>query len=149
MKETVTATGSVLIKKVDISGAIVSEALHNLVVTGGKKLLAKLLGGVSTQKINQIVFGTGTAATTASMSALTATTGPAYPITCTYPLDSVVESSVMFKASMAPGDGNGNTFTEMGLTTANGILFSRVLLSAPIAKTAEYALDVEWTISFQ
>jgi hypothetical protein len=145
MQEEVKICGVVTIKTTNAEGLVVAEDHHNMVVTAGKNLLAKRLAGDSTQNITKIVFGTGSTAAAITDTAMVSPSSPAYNISYTYPSS----TSVRFTASMAHGEGNGNSFTEMGLTTAAGVLFSRLVLQAPVVKTSEYALDIDWTISFQ
>lgn len=145
MEESIKVSGEVRFTKKFADGRIELGIFKNLVVTVGKSLLAKRLAGDSTEYITKLVFGTGSTAANVTDTALVSPSSPAYNVTFAYP----AANSVKFVASMAPGEGNGNTFTEMGLMTAAGTLFSRLVLQTPVVKTSEYALDIEWTISFQ
>lgn len=120
----------------------------NLIVNGGKTLMAKLLGGDASYKnlehITKIAWGTdGTAAAATQTSLLAEQFEKA--VTVDYP----AFNQVRFTATMEGAEGGSYTYQEVGLKSdATEILFSRKVISS-INKSSAYKIQVEWTISFQ
>lgn len=115
----------------------------NLIVSGAKNQLARLVGGNGTNRhINRIGFGTGTAAAAPTNTALTAAyvknvTSVEYPAT----------GQVRFHWTLSTAEANGMSITEFGLICADGTLFSRKV-RAPIQKESDLSLSGAWTIIF-
>lgn len=129
-----------------------SKQLHfekkNLIVNGGKTIMAKLLGGDASYKnlehITKIAFGSSNTAVSATQTALVAQQFEK-AASVSYP----VFNQVKFSTTMEDGEGGSYTYQELGLkSSATGILFSRLVIS-PITKSALYKIQVDWTISFQ
>lgn len=120
----------------------------NLIVTAGKKLIVRHLGGdaaYDSDNLTKISFGDNSAApaltdTSALTGELVEKTG-----TVSYPAD----NQVKITATLGTGEGNGNTLQDIRLRSgATEYLFSRLLTGA-IVKTSSVSLTVEWTISVQ
>lgn len=120
----------------------------NLIVNGGKTLMAKLLGGDAAYKnlehLTKIAFGTAATAAAATQTALIDETFEK-AATVSYP----AFNQVMFSTTMEANEGGTSTYQELGLKSdATEVLFSRVVIPA-IVKSTLYKIQVEWTISFQ
>jgi len=132
-----------------LDGTLVEERdIQNLIVNGGKTLVAKLLGGDASYKnlehITKMAFGTSNqAAATADTALIDEQFEKA--VTVTYP----AYNKVMFATTMEGNEGGSFTYQELGLKSdATEILFSRVIIT-PITKSTLYKITVEWTISVQ
>lgn len=116
----------------------------NIIVTGSKQVLAKLLGGlVSGQSVTQIGFGTSLAAAAAGNSALTGQYAKA--------LDSVnypAADKVQFNFSLGSGEANGMGIGEFGLLTAGATLFARKVRTSLLNKESDLSFTGSWTIQF-
>ena len=146
-REVVRVRGDVTISIFGTDGSVQLLEYHNLVVNGGKSILAGLLGHSSTyanEYLDTVAFGTGsnvpdignTGLQTPILTDAAAATYPAF-------------NSVMFTATMQSNEGVGSTFQELGLMShATGKLFSRLTIS-PITKDNQSMIQVDWTISFQ
>lgn len=145
--EFIKVRGDVVITKIYNDGRREQQELRNLVVNGGKTILAKLLGhdaAYVNEYLASISFGTGTVAPAVADTALGAEVVRKTAVV-TYP----ATNSVMFSATMLDTEGGTSTYTEIGLlssTTAK--LFSRLAIPA-IVKSSLYKIQVDWTISFQ
>lgn len=123
----------------------------NLIVTLGKKLIVRHLGGdaaYDTNNLTKISFGDNSAApaltdTAALTGEIVEKTG-----TVTYPADNQLKVT----ATLGTGEGNGGgtqIYEDVRLKTGTDeFLFSR-LLTGSITKTSSVSLTVEWTISVQ
>lgn len=129
-----------------------SKQLHferkNLIVNGGKTIMARLLGGDASYRnlehLTKIAFGTSNTAAAATQTALVAQQFEKNA-TVSYP----AFNQVKFTTTMEDGEGGSFTYQELGLkSNATGILFSRLVIS-PITKSALYKIQVDWTVSFQ
>jgi len=147
MGENIKVRGDVDIRLYRHDGSMEALEYRNLVVNGGKSILAGLLGNSSAytgEYIDAIAFGTGSTApdvsnTTLQTQVLTKTASASYP----------AFNSVMFTAVMDVADGGTATFQEVGLLShATQKLFSRLVIN-PITKSTLYKIEVDWTISFQ
>jgi hypothetical protein len=145
--EHIKVRGDVLITEFLSDGRTLKHAYHNLVVNGGKSILAGLLGHSGTfanEYIDTIAFGSGSTVpvvtnTTLQTQILTETAVASYP----------AFNSVTFSATMQSNEGVASTFQELGLLShATGKLFSRLAIS-PITKDNQSKIQVDWTISFQ
>ncbi len=149
MEEVIRAKGTVRVSLRNVlTGEIVESHDYNLIVSVGKTILAKLLGGdaayAGLEHISKIAFGTGSTAAATTDTALESEQ-LAKDVTVSYP----AFNKVMFAATMGADEGGSLTYQEMGLKSdATGILFSRIVIN-PIAKSTLYEIDIEWTISFQ
>lgn len=120
----------------------------NLVVNGGKTILARLLGGDAAYRdlehITKIAFGTDATAAAATQTALLAEQFEK-SVTVDYP----AYNQARFSATMEAAEGGTYTYQELALKSdATEIMFSRIVI-APITKSAAYKIVVEWTISIQ
>ena len=121
---------------------------RNLVVTVGKKTIARLLGGDGNyhglEEISKIGFGTDGTAAAVGNAALGA---QQFSKACsvTYPAD----NQVQFSVTMLSSEGGSHPYRELGLLTkTSDYLFSRVVIGA-IVKTSAIAIKVDWLISIQ
>ena len=124
------------------------EEIENLIVKTGKNLEAHFLAGASVGGITKIGFGTGGSVPTAvtdvgiTGGVMKATTNTSYLIS------DAAYNQAKFSATMLSEDGNGSTFNELGLFTANNTMFSRLCIS-PKAKDITTEINADWVISFQ
>lgn len=148
MNDSLTLRGDVRFSSVMLDGTTSIWEEKNLIVTTGKTVVAKLLGGdaayASLNEINQIGFGTSGITPVVGDTALT---GVVYKTaTVSYP----AANQVKFTATLPAAEGNAILWKELGLVTkTNTYLFSRVLIAngTGITKTADMKFIVEWTIS--
>ena len=148
--ETVAMRGDVKIWLID---AMTGErALHqeksNLIVNGGKTLMAKLLGGDAAYRdlehLSTIAFGTSSTSAAGSQTALLA-----QQFSKAVDIDYPAFNQVRFSVTMEANEGGSYTYREIGLLSAEtSKLFSRLVIAA-ITKSSVYKIMVEWTISFQ
>lgn len=126
-----------------INGQLVEDYVDpNLVVTMGKKNVARLLGGDGTgKKITKVQAGTnGTAPAVTD-------TGITNPFTkalasVTYPNDNEVVFNWILEASEA----NGMTIAEFGLLNEDNLLFARKTRT-PIQKVSPMVIVGSWKIT--
>lgn len=148
ISECILAKGDVVIRRIWNDGTEEVIEKKNLIVTTGKTLMAKLLGGDAAYKnlehISKIGFGAdGTAAAVGQTTLLNQILSKA--ATVTYP----AANQVMFSATMEAAEGGTSTYREIGLLSdATNKLFSRLVI-ADITKSSLYKIQVDWTISFQ
>mgnify|MGYP006151131869 CR=1 FL=1 len=132
-------TGALTVKK---NGKVVRE-IHNLVVAGGKELVASRLAGGGVD-VSHMAIGTSTLAASVEQTALTteldrnslATAGGV-----------AAANTVEFAASWGEGDGTG-AVTEAGLFTAatGGTMLARTVFPV-VNKTATDFITITWTIT--
>jgi hypothetical protein len=150
IEETVTMRGDVKVWKIDAKTGekTLHEERKNLIVAGGKTLMAKLLGNDAAygglEHIGLIAFGTDATAAVAGQTALLGEQFTKAP-TVDYP----AFNKVRFLVTMEAAEGGSFTYQELGLkSAATAILYSRLVIGA-ITKSSAYKIAVEWTISFQ
>jgi hypothetical protein len=148
LQETIHLSGDVKITLLKDDGSVEVREAKNLIVSGGKVLLARLLGGDASYKnlehVTKIAFGTGSTPAAASQTALVA-----QALSKTAVVSYPAFNQVKFTVTMEANEGGTNTYQEIGLLSAGtNILFSRIVIS-PITKSTAYKIQVEWTISFQ
>lgn len=115
---------------------------NNLVVNGGRSAVASMIGDGTNLKITQIAFGTGSDNPNLNDSDLTgkfvkAISGKSYP----------EPGSVVFSFTLNENEANGMSIREMGLFTAENVLFARKNRDV-INKTADLRFDGTWKIKF-
>lgn len=127
------------------NGILVDEQIEqNLIVSGSKGVLARLIGGDFTNNnVNRIQFGTNGAAPVVGNTTITNPFTKGFD-TITYP-DS---TSVLFGFSLGAGESNGKAIAEFGLITAAGTLFARKNRGTPINKESDLTLTGSWRIIF-
>ena len=114
---------------------------HNVVVNGGRAMLAGILGGRDAGKyITQV--GVGTSATAATESdtdlvgkVLIAISGATYD-----------GAKVRFNFTIGSGQANGLTIRELGLFFSNGTMFSRRVRKSAIGKEDDIEIAGYWDI---
>jgi hypothetical protein len=115
----------------------------NLVVNKGRENAANFAAtGDSQYQFAQIAFGTSDTPTTPTDTAIagainkaaTSITKPAF-------------NKVQVVAELTTSEGNGTTFREVGLLTANGDLYARRVFGS-FDKTVATRLVATWTIQF-
>lgn len=147
MGDRIKVRGDVDIRLYYQNGDMQPIAYRNLVVNGGKTILAKLLGHDADyigEYIDAIAFGGGATAPDVSNEALEDEI-LVKAATASYP----AFNSVMFSAVMDVYEGGTATFQEVGLVShSTRKLFSRLAIN-PIMKSTLYKIEVDWTISFQ
>lgn len=115
----------------------------NLVVNLGREALCKLVALADPDyQITTIKFGTSTAATSATDSAITGAytknvDGVNYP----------AQTKVRFLFSLAAGENNGMAINELGLFCDGGTMFARTVITT-FNKTAGITLSGTWAIQF-
>ena len=140
--------GDVSIRGYNERGELVYEFdKQNLVVTGGKAVMANLLAnGNPDLIIDGIGFGTDSAAPALTDTGLTGSfEKPIGAVSFPSP------NSVKWDWVLDFSEFNGNTLRELGLYSGeiagNEVLFARVVTS-PIAKTSTLRLEGSWKITF-
>jgi hypothetical protein len=111
----------------------------NLIVTSGRTAVAAALAGGTGHALAQIGFGEDGTPTDPSDSGLT------NEVRKSFISASASANSVELQAELTASEGNGQTFREVGLYTANGDLFARHVIGA-FDKTNIVRLLVVWTI---
>lgn len=113
---------------------------NNLIVTNGYLSLFGSLIGTANKYIQKVQAGTNGVAPALTDTAITS------------PLDLAIESTVITASkltinfSMDAATGNGTTFAEFGLITAEGGLFSRKAWT-PFEKIADLTINGTWEIN--
>jgi hypothetical protein len=140
--------GDVSVRGYNERGELVYEFdKQNLVVTGGKAVMAALLAYADADRIiNGIGFGTGSAAPALTDTVLTDSFlkplgGVSFP----------TANSVKWEWVLNFSEFNGNTLRELGLfsglTSGAEALFARVV-TLPTVKTSALRLEGSWKITF-
>jgi len=114
----------------------------NLIVDTGLNRIASLLGGLSTDPVDEIGFGEGDAAPAAGDTDLTV----GYVTKAFSAVALSGTGDVEFSFSLETSEGNGLAITEFGLF-ADGVLVSRKTRAA-INKSSDIRLEGTWTIKF-
>jgi len=129
--------------KVYINGELVEDYTDdNLVVTLGKKDVARLLGGdTSGKKISKIQVGTNATPPDVADSGITnpftkAITNAAYP----------ADNQVIFNWVLEANEANGMTIAEFGLLNEDNVLFARKIRT-PIQKVDPMVIVGAWKIT--
>jgi len=131
--------------KVFEDGKLIEEILEeNLVVNGGKLQMAHLVGGDTTgRSITKIAFGTSGVDPDPADTIIT--NQWAKPITSvSYPEN----GKAQFDWNLLVTENNGMAILEMGLVTADGVLFARKTRTNPIHKASDISMEGHWTIIF-
>lgn len=117
---------------------------HNLIVSGAKEALTKLLAGQGVGKnLTSIGFGTNgnvplpedTALKDAFVKDVTKISFPS-------------AGQVEFSWDLLTTEANGKEIIEFGLLLQDGTLFSRKTRARPISKDSDIALEGQWVIIF-
>jgi hypothetical protein len=119
---------------------------HNLVVTTGLNLIRDLIIGVpDTFPITHIAVGTDG---TPPVLANTALGAEVFRGPFTQKTSSV--AGLALRYFLGPNDANGSTIRETGIFNAPiaGVMYARRLLT-PQLKTAELAMTITWTLSWE
>jgi hypothetical protein len=136
--------GDVRIEIIHEDGSIEVREHRNIVVTGGREALAKLLGGARTAgQLTQFGVGTGNLAPALADTTLTSVFRKAIG-TATYP----ALNQVQFPWTLAPADAVGMVIKEYGLFFADNTMFARLLESGSITKSNGMTINGTWTITF-
>lgn len=148
MQELIRVTGEVRITITEADGSQEIREIKNLVMRETKTILAKRLAndaGYADAHVDRISFGTSDVAAVDDQTNLQGTVAtPAAAIAVAYP----AYNSVKFTATLLGTEGGTATYQELGLFTVDEKMVSRVVI-APIAKSADRKIQVDWTISFQ
>lgn len=128
---------------------------YNLITYGIRDVLAELLiqqsllpGARTTAdlRVDNIQMGTSNATTARSQTSLQSAAAVTKSLS---PSDvaKVSDGVYTFGATMGTADGNGNTFTEVGLFTVDGTMLSRQVHS-PFDKDVTLTVQYTWTYVF-
>jgi hypothetical protein len=117
---------------------------QNMIVDLGLDSIAAILGGTANKTISTFQCGSGTANPAAGDTALGTSLFTKVVSSIAYP----GLGQVAFTFSLESAEGNGNSYTEWGLFTADGDLFSRKT-SVSIAKDTTIRIVGVWTLTFQ
>ena len=126
----------------------------NLFVDQGRQLLAYAFGfrsPVEEYVCRKFAVGTGSTAAAVSDVALEAPITLASTGGITANIDSVdFLSAFVIRVSftLALGDANGFTITEMGLYSGNNTLLARKIRNVPVNKTSDFSPTLTWRIRF-
>jgi hypothetical protein len=137
--------GSFNLQVYDADGKLIRDyRKHNLIVDSAKGVMARLVGGdFDGYAITDIACGDSDAAADVTDTDITnafvkQVIGISFP----------EPDQVQFDWHLASEEYNGKTIKELGLLTENGTLFARIVLDAPIPKTSQFSMDVQWVIEF-
>jgi hypothetical protein len=121
-------------------GSTQAFAENNLVVTGGKGLIASRLTANTNAAVSHMGAGTGTTAPAVGQTALVTETGTRSAVT-----PSVSTNNATFAATFT---GRTETLGELGLFNAStaGTMISRVLVG-PFPLTSGDSVSFNWTIT--
>lgn len=119
--------------------------VQNLIVSGGKNLLAARLSSNATATISHIGIGSSPTAASAGQTALLS---PIVRVATTISGGTVSGPTVSYSATYGPGVGTGS-IAEAGLFNAAsaGIMLSRVAV-VEFTKSAGDTLTISWDVSF-
>lgn len=143
MNDTIKVKGLFRLKVIANDGTILEEYEdNNLVVNLGREIIAKRLGGGSSETLLKISVGTGTAAPLIGDTAITSpftknVNTVSYPTVGTVQLDWSIETS----------EANGKAITEFGILTNSNTLFARKT-RAVINKDNTFRLEGIWQFIF-
>lgn len=134
-----------LVIRVSRRGVLV-ERIHepNMIMSAAKDVLARLIAGDGAGKtVTRIGFGAGGQAASPDDTGLTnpyikPLSGHLYP----------GPGVVRFNWQLAEGEANGMVIRELGLLTADGLLFARKVRAGGIEKAPDISLDSYWEITF-
>lgn len=148
MHEMIKVKGHVRIVVTDLlTGKETIQEIDNLVVNGGKTILAKLLGhdaAYLSEYIGKMAWGSGSTAPAVTDVGLGSELFRKDVESVAYP----AFNSVRFVGIILATEGGSSTYQEIGLFSAAGDkMFSRVLMN-PVTKASTNQIYVEWTISF-
>lgn len=117
---------------------------HNLIVSGAKLAMARLIAGAGTGKnITRIALGTNANLPSPSDTAI------ASPFAKN--IDGILHpqnNQVEFDWSLATTEANGMAISEFGLLCADGTLFARKTRTKPLNKESDIAIEGQWIIIF-
>lgn len=150
--EAVGVQGHLLLEVADARGRVVrSRRGVNLVVAGGRQMLARLLAGEAREPEFRIGVGLGDVETTADMKAL-AKEGDLKPVPVKKP--KATENAVALQGSFAPAPSD-MVVAEAGLllackvgTATQQVLYNRVRVLPVLALKAGETLTATWELSF-
>lgn len=144
MKSKHSIKGRVKIAAYDQNGALIwGSQGDNLVVNLGRESAAKMAAtGDSQYQFASVSFGTSDTPPSPSDTTITGAIDKA-ATSITNPTFNTVE----VVAELGTTEGNGTTFTEVGLMCDNGDLYARRVFGS-FAKTSASRLVVTWTIQF-
>lgn len=115
---------------------------HNLIVTAGRTLLARLLGGDYGGHITHVAVGTNGNTADAADTAL------ANPVRVPITSAEYSASKVRFNFTIGTGVANGMLIREFGLLFTDGVLFSRRVRKSIIGKEDDIQITGYWEIYF-
>jgi hypothetical protein len=140
--DTINVRGEVALK-IYKNGKLIEDSVdRNLVVTLGKKNLARLLGGGTAYAVTNFKAGTNATSPAANDTAITSPFSKAIT-TVSYPVD----GQVQFDFSIELSEANGKAIAEFGLYDSNGVLFARKT-RAVINKDNTIRIAGTWNIIF-
>jgi hypothetical protein len=144
IKERQTCRGAVRFQVYENGERVRDYENHNLIVNGANAAMAHLVAGdFGEYFISKIACGTSGGAAdvtdTEIADAFSKTVGDV-----TFP----EAGQVQFDWHLANDENNGTEINEFGLLTEDDTLFARIVLEAPINKTAQIAVDVQWVVIF-
>ena len=135
-------TGKVSIVCKNVETGEVRRFGQNLVVDVCYKLLARILGHLSTASITDIAFGIGIVPVDHADVSLTGVV-TTIPAVVTYPDD----YSVMFTSVWASAASDPANVTEVGLLFSDTTLAARFVFAA-MKKSAGWEWSTQWTLSY-
>lgn len=126
---------------------VAKRKISNLVVRGGKDLVASVFAGLSADTVTHVELGSNTPPEAPSASQ-TELVDPHTPRVSVTPTVSTGPASIVYEAEFGPGVVTGDV-AEAGLFTAStgGVMVARTTF-ASIPKGADDKITVTWTILF-
>ena len=147
MRDTVSAKGELTISLIRNGEAVVKYTYKNLVVEAGRSYIANRLKNNDQAVMSHMAIGTGTAAASASDTALGSEVSR-QALTSLSSNGSEGEGTLRIIAGFDGGEGTGE-ITEAGVFNAasGGTMLCRTTFTA-ITKQADDRLDIDWLITF-
>jgi hypothetical protein len=144
IKERQNYRGSFRLRAYDEGKLVRDYENHNLIVNGANKAMAHLVAGdFGGYFVSKIACGTNDDAANVTDTGITdAFSKEVSGVT----LSEV--GRVLFDWHLENNENNGTVINEFGLLTEDDTLFARIVLEAPINKTSQIAVDVQWIIIF-
>lgn len=144
MEDQLSLRGEVAITAHDADGnEVYSFSKNNLIVMLGRQNLAQfLITGDTNRRITTVGYGTDGTAPASGDTGLTGTFSKAIAGST-----SPAANQVQFLFGLLGSENNGMTIRELGLFTAAGVLFARLVIT-PFNKVAGITLSGTWKIIF-
>jgi hypothetical protein len=144
IKERQRCRGSFRLRVYDEGKLVRDYENHNLIVNGANVAMSHLVAGdFGEYFITKIACGTSDEAADVTDTEITDAFSKEVG-NVSFP----GAGQVQFDWHLEDGENNGEEINEFGLLTEDDTLFARIVMEAPINKTSQIAVDVQWIIIF-